>query len=235
MSDPRRANLAAFVLTSCPSKGLREHLLAASGSGSAPPPYPSAAAPPHPGHEQGQYPPSESASPHDQHLDPNVTGQQLPYAMSGDSSAVDDGLGPDSRKGKRELSTSKRAAQNRAAQVHHMQHDIPIVANTDSSSAHFASAKKAISRSSKNKSRSSRTWRFVSIRNRWTCDKRLILWQVQLQGSAERELSAARIHLESPITASRESIRLPTSTVSHQPLIRSSTSRCRHRRVIVWA
>ncbi|KAK4493834.1 hypothetical protein PRZ48_015019 [Zasmidium cellare] len=96
---------------------LREHLLAASGSGSAPPPYPPTAGAPHPGHEQGQYPPSESASPHDQHLDPNVTGQQLPYAMSGDSSAVDDGMGGDPRnKGKRELSTSKRAAQNRAAQ-----------------------------------------------------------------------------------------------------------------------
>lgn len=37
--------------------------------------------------------------------------------MSGDSSAVDDGMSPDQRKGKRELSTSKRAAQNRAAQV----------------------------------------------------------------------------------------------------------------------
>jgi hypothetical protein len=36
--------------------------------------------------------------------------------MSGDS-AGDDGLSPDARKGKRELSTSKRAAQNRAAQV----------------------------------------------------------------------------------------------------------------------
>lgn len=35
--------------------------------------------------------------------------------MSGDS-AGDDGLSPDARKGKRELSTSKRAAQNRAAQ-----------------------------------------------------------------------------------------------------------------------
>lgn len=37
------------------------------------------------------------------------------YSMSGDS-AGDDGLSPDARKGKRELSTSKRAAQNRAAQ-----------------------------------------------------------------------------------------------------------------------
>lgn len=41
-----------------------------------------------------------------------MTGQQLPYALS---DSVDDPMGQD-RKGKRELSTSKRAAQNRAAQ-----------------------------------------------------------------------------------------------------------------------
>ncbi|KAF7188753.1 putative transcription factor kapC [Pseudocercospora fuligena] len=94
------------MLTLPLSKGLREHLLAASGSGSgsAPAPYP----PPPSGPQQGAenpYPPSDSQSPHDR-LDPNVTGQ---YDMSGDADGAD-------RKGKRELSTSKRAAQNRAAQ-----------------------------------------------------------------------------------------------------------------------
>jgi hypothetical protein len=64
------------------------------------------------------YPRSEG-SPREQqhhHLDPNVTGQQMPYGMPGDG-GMDDGMGPNSAKGKRELSTSKRAAQNRAAQV----------------------------------------------------------------------------------------------------------------------
>ena len=94
------------------NKGLREHLLAAGSSGSGPPPYPSSSAPP-PSSEI-PYQPSDSASPHDQY--DQQGGAQPPYGMSGDS-AGDDGLGPDARKGKRELSTSKRAAQNRAAQV----------------------------------------------------------------------------------------------------------------------
>ncbi|EME88521.1 uncharacterized protein MYCFIDRAFT_89211 [Pseudocercospora fijiensis CIRAD86] len=83
---------------------LREHLLAASGSGSAPAPYPPPPSGPQPAADN-PYPPSDSQSPHDR-LDPNVTGQ---YDMSGDADGAD-------RKGKRELSTSKRAAQNRAAQ-----------------------------------------------------------------------------------------------------------------------
>ncbi|CAK3823345.1 transcription factor kapC [Lecanosticta acicola] len=89
---------------------LREHLLAASSSGSAPSPYPPSAAT-HQGHEH-QYPPPDGS--HEHHLDPSVTGQHIPYGMSGDS-AGDDSMSQD-RKGKRELSTSKRAAQNRAAQ-----------------------------------------------------------------------------------------------------------------------
>lgn len=93
-------------------KGLREHLLAAGASGSGPPPYPPSSAPPP--STENPYQPSDSASPHDQY-EPN-SGGQAPYGMSGDSTG-DDGLSPDARKGKRELSTSKRAAQNRAAQV----------------------------------------------------------------------------------------------------------------------
>lgn len=91
------------------NKGLREHLLAASASGSGPAPYPPSTAPP----GDIPYQPSNSASPHDRY-DPS-TGEP-PYDMSGDG-AGEDGLSPDARKGKRELSTSKRAAQNRAAQV----------------------------------------------------------------------------------------------------------------------
>lgn len=59
------------------------------------------------------YRPSDSQSPHDQ-IDPNIAGG-AGYGMSGDD-AGDDPLSP-AGKGKRELSTSKRAAQNRAAQV----------------------------------------------------------------------------------------------------------------------
>lgn len=79
------------------NQGLREHLLAA-GAG-----QPSASAPiqqqqPHTGGPQ-------------QHIDPAIAGSQH-YMSQADPS--DDGEG---RKGRRELSTSKRAAQNRAAQV----------------------------------------------------------------------------------------------------------------------
>ncbi|EGP89922.1 uncharacterized protein MYCGRDRAFT_108068 [Zymoseptoria tritici IPO323] len=95
---------------------LREHLLAASqNTNAAPAPYP----PPGPTQAQSHEMPYQRSegSPHEQHhhLDPNVTGQQMPYGMAGDG--MDDGMGPNSAKGKRELSTSKRAAQNRAAQV----------------------------------------------------------------------------------------------------------------------
>ncbi|KXL42815.1 hypothetical protein M433DRAFT_145643 [Acidomyces richmondensis BFW] len=91
---------------------LREQLLAAQHSSPYPPPPPTVA--------QGRehpYQPSDSASPHE-HIDPAVAHQQqhAPYAqMSGDS-AGDDSMSPQTGKGKRELSTSKRAAQNRAAQ-----------------------------------------------------------------------------------------------------------------------
>ncbi|KAI6837065.1 hypothetical protein KC367_g870 [Hortaea werneckii] len=104
---------------------LREHLLAASGSGHQgnPSPYPN---PPQPGdHPHHPYQHSDSASPHDPHaqLDPNVAHHQqhqAPYAhMSGGEPAGDEGdlsPGQSGKAGKRELSTSKRAAQNRAAQ-----------------------------------------------------------------------------------------------------------------------
>lgn len=102
----------SFATIADPPPGLREHLLSHSAAGSGPPPYPASSAPPqgleHP------YQPSDSASPHDQY-DPSAGAHQA-YGMS-DQSAGDDGLSPDARKGKRELSTSKRAAQNRAAQV----------------------------------------------------------------------------------------------------------------------
>ncbi|KAK4956512.1 hypothetical protein LTR10_006039 [Elasticomyces elasticus] len=93
---------------------LREQLLAAGASGSVPSPYPQPPSAGAPGPEH-PYQVSDSPSPND-NLDPNVAHQQAPYAhMSGDS-AGDDGLSPGGGKGKRELSTSKRAAQNRAAQ-----------------------------------------------------------------------------------------------------------------------
>ncbi|KAK3724207.1 hypothetical protein LTR37_001332 [Vermiconidia calcicola] len=94
------------------NKGLREQLLAAGASGAGPSPYPQSSAPQ--AAQDNPYPQSDSASPHEQYE--SNSGAQPPYGMSGDS-AGDDGLSPDARnKGKRELSTSKRAAQNRAAQ-----------------------------------------------------------------------------------------------------------------------
>jgi hypothetical protein len=58
--------------------------------------------------------PSSSASPHDHNIDPAIAGS----GMMNTSAESGDDVGADGRKGgKRELSTSKRAAQNRAAQV----------------------------------------------------------------------------------------------------------------------
>ncbi|QIW94548.1 hypothetical protein AMS68_000066 [Peltaster fructicola] len=93
---------------------LREQLLGhdtPTSSASSYPPVPqSATGPDHP------YRSSESTSPHDHTADqgPPQHGAQMAYSMNNDSGA-DDALG-DRGKGKRELSTSKRAAQNRAAQ-----------------------------------------------------------------------------------------------------------------------
>ncbi|KAK0825092.1 hypothetical protein LTR02_014156 [Friedmanniomyces endolithicus] len=94
---------------------LREQLLAAGASASVSSPYPQPPLAGAPGPEH-PYSAIDSPSPND-NLDPNVAHQQhAPYAhMSGDS-AGDDGSSPQGGKGKRELSTSKRAAQNRAAQ-----------------------------------------------------------------------------------------------------------------------
>ncbi|KAL8881452.1 MAG: hypothetical protein Q9198_001353 [Flavoplaca austrocitrina] len=55
-----------------------------------------------------------SMQPHDQNIDPAIAGPGIMNPNAGDSGG--DGNQSDSKKGKRELSTSKRAAQNRAAQ-----------------------------------------------------------------------------------------------------------------------
>ncbi|KAL9096733.1 MAG: hypothetical protein Q9165_001221 [Trypethelium subeluteriae] len=79
---------------------LREHLLAAQShsAGIVPPP---------------EMRPAASASPNENQIDPAISGAA--YTMASGDSGGDDGADA-SRKGKRELSTSKRAAQNRAAQ-----------------------------------------------------------------------------------------------------------------------
>jgi len=63
---------------------------------------------------------SSSASPHEHNIDPAIGGGGQGGMMSagnaGDSGG-DDSLGDGRKGGKRELSQSKRAAQNRAAQV----------------------------------------------------------------------------------------------------------------------
>lgn len=79
--------------------GLREHLLAA---GAGQPTVPQPLTPQH-GHPVGP--------PHA--IDPAIAGPQ--YQMS--AGDAQDGHLSEGRKGRRELSTSKRAAQNRAAQV----------------------------------------------------------------------------------------------------------------------
>ena len=78
--------------------GLREHLLAAHPVGIGPP----------------EMRPSASASPNENQIDPAISGAG--YSMNAGDSGGDEAA-DGSRKGKRELSTSKRAAQNRAAQV----------------------------------------------------------------------------------------------------------------------
>ncbi len=71
-----------------------------------------------PQHQVDNLQPQSSASPHDHNIDPAIAGSAMRGASPGESGGDDNGTASDSRKGgKRELSTSKRAAQNRAAQV----------------------------------------------------------------------------------------------------------------------
>jgi hypothetical protein len=66
-------------------------------------------------HGYGDVPGASSSSPHDQNIDPAIGGPGGMMSAGADQGG-DEGL--DGRKaGKRELSNSKRAAQNRAAQV----------------------------------------------------------------------------------------------------------------------
>jgi hypothetical protein len=86
------------------NKGLREHLLAAQAGQPVPP-----STSPTSSHEMHIV-----HSPNQQHIDPAIGGGGGPgYPMAMDDSMEDMN---DMRKGRRELSTSKRAAQNRAAQ-----------------------------------------------------------------------------------------------------------------------
>lgn len=59
--------------------------------------------------------PHNPIHPRDHNIDPAIAGSGMMNQSAGDSGA--DGNQSDGKKGKRELSTSKRAAQNRAAQV----------------------------------------------------------------------------------------------------------------------
>jgi hypothetical protein len=67
-------------------------------------------------HGYNDVPASSSASPHDHNIDPAIGGGPGGMMSTGDSGG-DDSLGDGRKGGKRELSQSKRAAQNRAAQV----------------------------------------------------------------------------------------------------------------------
>ena len=66
--------------------------------------------------QQQQQQQRNTVHPHEHHnIDPAIAGPGMMNTAGGDSGG--DGNQSDGKKGKRELSTSKRAAQNRAAQV----------------------------------------------------------------------------------------------------------------------
>lgn len=91
------------MLTHRSSQALREHLLAVQHAG-------------HPSLKVENLHTANSASPHDQNIDPAIAGSGMMSTSAGESGGDDNGS-DGKRGGKRELSTSKRAAQNRAAQV----------------------------------------------------------------------------------------------------------------------
>ncbi|KAB8338893.1 hypothetical protein FH972_021835 [Carpinus fangiana] len=103
------------------SAGLREHLLAAQAGLAGH--RIDAAHGSHPGSPHDHLRHLDSSSPQAHHIgppgtiDPAISGSGYGMAHVDHASMLDDELGPDGKRGsKRELSTSKRAAQNRAAQ-----------------------------------------------------------------------------------------------------------------------
>ena len=68
-------------------------------------------------HHRPEHQLSNTASPHHHNIDPAIAGTSIMNPGAGDSGG-DDGTSDGRKGGKRELSTSKRAAQNRAAQVY---------------------------------------------------------------------------------------------------------------------
>lgn len=104
LSPPAHATYLWTALVRCamliyPSSALREHLLLAQNQSHGPQ---TASSPPPAAHEHN--------------IDPAIAGSAAYQMSAGAESGGDDAM-HDSRKGRRELSTSKRAAQNRAAQV----------------------------------------------------------------------------------------------------------------------
>ncbi|KAH6671889.1 putative transcription factor kapC [Halenospora varia] len=70
----------------------------------------------HPPHGYNEVPPSSSASPHDHNIDPAIGGPGGIMSSNAGGDSGGDDMGDGRKGGKRELSQSKRAAQNRAAQ-----------------------------------------------------------------------------------------------------------------------
>lgn len=71
---------------------------------------------PHLPHHRPEHQLLNTANPHHHNIDPAIAGTGIMNPGAGDSGG-DDGASDGRKSGKRELSTSKRAAQNRAAQV----------------------------------------------------------------------------------------------------------------------
>lgn len=88
-----RAQLAAVINTGAPASG------------------------PPPPHGYNDVQPSSSASPRDHNIDPSIGGGHGAMMNTGGDSGGDENMADGRKAGKRELSQSKRAAQNRAAQV----------------------------------------------------------------------------------------------------------------------
>lgn len=147
-------------------EGLREHLLAA-GAGQSSAPSPIQQQQPHTGGPQ-------------QHIDPAIAGSQH-YMSQADPN--DDAEG---RKGRRELSTSKRAAQNRAAQVRSLLfvYHIPLTL-----SARVPSAQRGVHQAAQGSSQGVR----APMR--------------AIQGPADRKLPASRLHHQPPIAPARDTNR----------------------------
>jgi hypothetical protein len=169
--------------------------------------------------------PHPHTSPQQHAIDPAIAGGQQYQMSQGDTGHMSD-QGQGNAKGRRELSTSKRAAQNRAAQVCTT---TPCASSgTDSPSAPSASVKKSTSSSSRTRSKSSSSYASFTRRSRRRTISSVTTSSIS---SPDSSRPRARYRQRPPASISRATAKLPIPTWARPRCNLSPTTRYSRNRM----